>query len=113
MVLFARPIALGWLSAALVFMVSLSLVNATPLGQESLSDPSVTLDQTTDPTDWVVQLITGEKEDQQTTFTITGADGGSVTQGATVPPLPLAFQDTVTCNCTAPAKLAISNPNVS
>jgi hypothetical protein len=46
-----RQIALGWLSAALLLLVSPSLVNATPFGLESLSNPAVTSDQETPPDD--------------------------------------------------------------
>ena len=75
MALIARQIALGWLWAALVLLVSPDLVNATPFGQESLSDPSVTLDQTTDPPStpfYITAWVPSNQMRQETNYRVTG-----------------------------------------
>src|SRR5262245_22917803 len=76
-----RQIALGWLSAAIVLLVSPSLVNATPFGQESsLNALSVTLDQTTDPsTPFTVAFLNSSEQRQDFDWEVKGSDGNHIT----------------------------------
>ena len=124
MALIARQIALGWLWAALVLLVSPDLVNATPFGQESLSDPSVTLDQTTDPPStpfYITAWVPSNQMRQETNYRVTGGfpPDGVFIGSLSAPPFPVVVETpTEVCMCSEPLygsfqnDRLFDNPNV-
>jgi hypothetical protein len=113
MALIARQIALGWLSAALVLLVSPSLVNATPFGQESLSDPDAS-------TPFTVSFLNSSEQGQDFSWTVMGGGGefGNHSDHISGHPSDTDFFlkiENETCPCTPPLTLDCcgNNSNVT